>query len=96
MFALVHQGQVVQVVATEEECFPVAPELAWVEAPGDVEPGWSFDDNEFAAPAPFPQAEPTAARDGAAALDALKAALIAKGALTREEAASAADKAAGV
>jgi hypothetical protein len=48
MKALIFENKVVQ---TEEEAFPVAPELIWVDdIPAEVEPGYLYEDKEFKKP----------------------------------------------
>lgn len=53
MKALILKGEVVQV---EEQDFPVAQPLKWVDVPDglSVVPGWRFDGAEFAPPLPRP------------------------------------------
>ena len=56
MRALVHEGRVVQVVPDGAE-FPVAPPLAWVAAPPECEPGWTYDGAAVSPPPAPPLAE---------------------------------------
>ena len=54
MFALVFDGQVVQIETTQ---FDVAPTLSWVDIAGvspAPEVGWSYDGTDFTAPPPPP------------------------------------------
>ena len=47
MKALVQENRVFQI---EENEFPVAPSLTWVDCGDDVETGWTYDGSSFSAP----------------------------------------------
>ena len=55
MFALIHNAKVVQVAP---ESFPVHPSMQWLDCPAEVQPGRSYIDGQFIAPAPEPTPDP--------------------------------------
>lgn len=55
MKALVHKNKVVQVA---QESFPVHPSMQWLECSAEVQPGWTYADDTFAAPVIEPEPSP--------------------------------------
>lgn len=50
-YALIHGERICQTVSTAKECFPVAPELKWVEVPDDAETEHAFIKGKVVKPA---------------------------------------------
>ena len=83
MKALIFDGKVVQIEATE---FPVAPGLTWVDTAGVTpapEVGWAYDGTSFTAPSPLPSPPPKSAAPLTA--EELATHLIAKGTINQAE-----------
>lgn len=51
-YAIIEGGVVANVALAEDPAFP--EEQGWIACPDEVGPGWTFDGQEFAAPAPNP------------------------------------------
>ena len=55
MKALIYSAKVVQVAP---ESFPVHPSMQWLNCPAEVQPGWTYADGVFTAPAIEPEPAP--------------------------------------